>query len=441
MKIPNYGEWAGDKKGGHHPPACTCFQCNEQRNKETAAELAAELELPRSRDWAEGRSRADVRRDQRQTAPVCNLSPQPGSFTQDTPSDCQWSIPQPSQNEPPRVPPPVSPVAGREGPGRRRKSPLVILLWVALLGVIVGLVVIALYVSASGIFAPPQGEGPVAVVPPPTPTEEPTPEPTPESTQVPTPEPPEPNETATERRLVASSSAVVPTPMPTHTKMMLTPTPNFTPTPDPTFTPTPDPAPTRATPMPTRTPVPKPTATPRPHWRQLDPVLIGELVIAYLNEERERRGLHALLHDPAISEIAQAHIEASAATGRISHDIGGKGPTDRARAAGYNCRAYSSDGSSYSEGLAENLAMHPVVRRWRGNPGSWRPVIYHEEENSMAEALHEQWMGSLKGHRETMLKAVYRRVGVGVTVVNEVLSIVEEPQPVVYAAVNFSRCG
>ena len=413
LKIPNYGEWAGDKKGGHHPPACTCFQCNEQRNKETAAELAAEVE-ERLRGTG---------RDQRQTAPVRNLSPQPGSFTQDTPSDRQWSIPQPSQNEPPRVPPPVSPVAGREGPGRRRKSPLVILLWVALLGVIVGLVVIALYVSASGIFAPPQGEGPVAVVPPPTPTEEPTPEPTPESTQVPTPEPPEPNETATARRLDASSSAaVVPTP-----------------TPDPTFTP----APTRATPtpMPTRTPVPKSTATPRPHWSQLDPVLIGELVIAYLNEERERRGLHALLHDPAISEIAQAHIEASAATGRISHDIGGKGPTDRARAAGYNCRAYSSDGSSYSEGLAENLAMHPVVRRWRGNPGSWRPVIYHEDENSMAEGLHEQWMGSLKGHRETMLNAVYQRVGGGVTIVNEVLTIVEEPQPVVYAAVNFSRCG
>ena len=430
MKIPNYGEWAGDKKGGHHPPACTCFQCNEQRNKETAAELAAEVE---ERLRGTGRKAVPGRR---QTAPVRNLSPQPGSFTQDTPNDRQWSIPR-SRNEPPRVPPPVSPVAGREG-GRRRKSPLVILLWVALLGVIVGLVVIALYASAPGIFAPPQGER-VAVVPPPTPTEEPTSEPTPESTQVPTPEPPEPNETATARRLVASSSAVVPTPMPTHTKMMLTPTPNPTSTPDPTFTP----VPTRVTPtpMPTRTPVPKPTATPHPHWRQLDPVLIGELVIAYLNEERERRGLHALLHDPAISEIAQAHIEASAATGRISHDIGGKGPTDRARAAGYNCRAYSSDGSSYSEGLAENLAMHPVVRRWRGNPGSWRPVIYHEDENSMAEGLHEQWMGSLKGHRETMLKAVYRRVGVGVTVVNEVLSVVEEPQPVVYAAVNFSRCG
>ncbi len=31
LKIQNYGEWAGDKRGGHHPPACTCFNCNERK--------------------------------------------------------------------------------------------------------------------------------------------------------------------------------------------------------------------------------------------------------------------------------------------------------------------------------------------------------------------------------------------------------------------------
>ena len=33
MKIQNYGDWKGDKRGGHHPPACTCYRCNEERRR------------------------------------------------------------------------------------------------------------------------------------------------------------------------------------------------------------------------------------------------------------------------------------------------------------------------------------------------------------------------------------------------------------------------
>ena len=33
MKIQNYGDWKGDKPGGHHPPACTCYRCNEERRQ------------------------------------------------------------------------------------------------------------------------------------------------------------------------------------------------------------------------------------------------------------------------------------------------------------------------------------------------------------------------------------------------------------------------
>ena len=33
MKIQNYGGWKGDKRGGHHPPACTCYRCNEERRQ------------------------------------------------------------------------------------------------------------------------------------------------------------------------------------------------------------------------------------------------------------------------------------------------------------------------------------------------------------------------------------------------------------------------
>ena len=33
LKIQNYGDWKGDSRRGHHPPACTCFRCNEERRR------------------------------------------------------------------------------------------------------------------------------------------------------------------------------------------------------------------------------------------------------------------------------------------------------------------------------------------------------------------------------------------------------------------------
>ena len=41
LKIGNYGNWEGDRSGnrpgsGCHPPACTCYDCNEGRQPRTA---------------------------------------------------------------------------------------------------------------------------------------------------------------------------------------------------------------------------------------------------------------------------------------------------------------------------------------------------------------------------------------------------------------------
>ncbi len=39
LKIPNYGDWGGDGVRGYHPPACTCYRCNEERRRvETSKE-------------------------------------------------------------------------------------------------------------------------------------------------------------------------------------------------------------------------------------------------------------------------------------------------------------------------------------------------------------------------------------------------------------------
>ena len=44
MKVQNYGKWPGDSPSGHHPPACTCFACNEGKQ----ARLKAEYEVRRA---------------------------------------------------------------------------------------------------------------------------------------------------------------------------------------------------------------------------------------------------------------------------------------------------------------------------------------------------------------------------------------------------------
>ena len=32
-RIQNYGDFGGDRVRGHHPPACTCYNCNEERRR------------------------------------------------------------------------------------------------------------------------------------------------------------------------------------------------------------------------------------------------------------------------------------------------------------------------------------------------------------------------------------------------------------------------
>ena len=88
--------------------------------------------------------------------------------------------------------------------------------------------------------------------------------------------------------------------------------------------------------------------------------------------------------------------------------------TDRAMTAGYNCRAYSGDGS-YSYGLSENVAEHPRVTQWMGWGRSYRPVDYDRDAEEAARGLVQGWMSS-PGHRENILDRDSRRIGVGIAI-------------------------
>ena len=182
-----------------------------------------------------------------------------------------------------------------------------------------------------------------------------------------------------------------------------------------------------------------PAATSSQKYAGGNPLNRGEIetwVIELTNEERISAGLQPFRHDAAISDIARSHSENMARLRLMRHDIGGSDPTDRAMTAGYNCRAYSGDGS-YTYGLSENVAEHPRVTQWMGQGRSYHPVDYSRDAEDMARELVQGWMSS-PGHRENILDRDARRIGVGV-------AIQESPEygyigETVYSTQNFSAC-
>ena len=158
------------------------------------------------------------------------------------------------------------------------------------------------------------------------------------------------------------------------------------------------------------------------------------------NDERAEAGLRPLEHDAVISDIARKHSEQMVTQG-LSHTVAGRDPTDRALAAGYDCRAYHGDGS-YSYGLSENIAEQPRVRNWVGTGSNWgkykwNPTVYHADAEAAARNLVRGWMNS-PGHRANILDRDLRRIGVGVAV--KLSDQYGWTLETLYATQNFSSC-
>ena len=173
-----------------------------------------------------------------------------------------------------------------------------------------------------------------------------------------------------------------------------------------------------------------------PGGTPLNPSEIERLIIAYTNEERKKAGLPPLIHDSMISTIARNHSRDMAQTNQFSHEINGKDSTARALAAGYDCRAYRSDGS-YSYGLSENIASRDrVTETIRLGQGPQRVSKYNNNQG-VAQGLVQQWMNS-PGHRKNILATGSNRIGVGVFIaVSQKYGYAWEK---IWGTQNFSQC-
>ena len=105
-------------------------------------------------------------------------------------------------------------------------------------------------------------------------------------------------------------------------------------------------------------------------------------IVELTNAERKKKELPALKPAPLLFKVARGHSENMAKQGKMEHNLDGKKPTDRMRAAGY----------PLGKG-AENI-------------GSGDPCV-------PLETLMEAWMES-KGHRENILSTVYTEIGIGI---------------------------
>ena len=134
-------------------------------------------------------------------------------------------------------------------------------------------------------------------------------------------------------------------------------------------------------------------------------------VFEFTNDARVEAGLRPLQHDGAISTIARRHSKSMAVRG-YGHIVDGKGPTDRARAAGYPC------------GFGENIFEYPrLYRPWLGE---------EDVPKKMARQLVDGWLDS-PGHRVNILDQNARKLGVGVYVDGRAFTVL-------YATQNFASC-
>ena len=104
-------------------------------------------------------------------------------------------------------------------------------------------------------------------------------------------------------------------------------------------------------------------------------------ILEQTNQERKKKDLPPLKHNPLLSRVARAHSANMGKQMKMEHTLDGKSPFDRMREAGYQFRR-----------AGENVAF--------GYPKM--PTM----------DIIRAWMES-KGHRENILSTDYTEIGVG----------------------------
>jgi uncharacterized protein YkwD len=106
------------------------------------------------------------------------------------------------------------------------------------------------------------------------------------------------------------------------------------------------------------------------------------------NKERKKADLPPLRPSPLLFKVARAHSANMAKQGKLEHDLDGKTPFQRMKAAGYR---YLRGGENIAMGDAKDVSLSEVVKGWMES----------------------------KFHRENLLNPYYTETGLGRAVDND----------------------
>ena len=383
LKVPNYGDWEGDKFGGHHPPACTCYDCNEERRRLEASKeeehRAAEYERRVGRTRTQSRAQGPGQQRSGRAQPPRSNSDRP----------------------PPRRPsqrPPQPP--SRTGRGRRRPRGPSPRLWLGFLVVVIGLVAAVFFINNPDILAPLQ-DATVAVLAPTeeprtnTPVLTPTPKLGPTTASIPTPRPTAEAEELDQAQprsqpvlsQTIESPSTSPTPGPTPVQSGEAPPDTVLPSPTPSATVLIPPTLVAAPTVPPTT-ARSPTPVAAPHLRHLTE---KQYMLELINQERERAGLPPV--ELGTNNAAQLHAESSLANCFSGHwGVDGLKPYMRySLAGGYQSNGENGSGMDYCIKASDGYrAIQSIDREisemmdgWMGSPGHRRNVLgrWHKKVN------------------------------------------------------------
>jgi uncharacterized protein YkwD len=145
---------------------------------------------------------------------------------------------------------------------------------------------------------------------------------------------------------------------------------------------------------------------------QVVPSDLEQRVLELINAERAKQNLRPLELDLKLAEIARAHSRDMVKQGYFNHITPeGRGPAERSRAAGYECRKRSGDftGQQLAENLFQNNLYDRVVYQNGARFYEWKSA------EEIAKSSVKGWMKS-PGHRGNILNPGYDKTGIGVAI-------------------------
>ena len=145
----------------------------------------------------------------------------------------------------------------------------------------------------------------------------------------------------------------------------------------------------------------------------IDILELEEQIHSLINAERQNYGLSPLQYDAELAVIARAHSQDMTINNFFSHNnLEGQDPTDRAKAAGYNCYK-DLGGGWFSDGIAENIYQNSLYDGITYYDGV--PVYDWNSQSEIAFSTVIGWMNSY-GHRQNILSSSYDKEGIGVAI-------------------------